>query len=68
MIYLEPHIYADYTKEDWDHFFDKHVSSYYSKGAHMDYAYLRPIAEKAEDQTWQQSKLEKVKAYLMRLL
>ena len=44
------------------------VSGEYCAGAHMDYDYLRPIADKAEDGTWQQSKLEKVKAYLLRLL
>jgi len=44
------------------------VSDEYCQGTHMDYDHLRPIADKAEDNTWQQSKLEQVKAYLLRLL
>ncbi len=63
MLHLRPE-YADRTAGWVRH----RVSEEYCAGAHMDYAILRPIAEKAEDGTWQQSKLEKVKAYLLRLL
>ena len=63
MLFLHPE-YAD-RPEGWIRY---RKSGEYCQGAHMDYDYLRPIADKAEDNTWQQSKLEKVKAYLLRLL
>ena len=63
-LHLHPE-YAERTEKNWIRY---RQSGEYTEGVHMDYAYLRPIAEKAEDGTWQQSKLEKVKAYLLRLL
>ena len=63
VLHLHPE-YAD-RPEGWIRY---NRTEEYFPGAHMDPDYLRPIADKAEDGTWQQSKLEKVKAYLLRLL
>lgn len=64
ILHLHPE-YAARTEKNW---IRHRKSEEYCEGAHMDYDFLRPIAENAEDGTWQQSKLEKVKAYLLRLL
>lgn len=53
------------TEKNWIRY---RKSEEYCEGAHMDYDFLRPIAEKAENNTWQQSTLEKVKDYLLYLL
>ncbi len=57
--------YAERTEKNWIRYRE---SEEYCEGAHMDYGFLRPVAEKAEDGTWQQSKLEKVKNYILHLL
>ena len=66
MVYLEPENYAGCTDTDWNKYYDNTVSSYYSKDAHMDYDRIMPLAQAAEDNKWQDSKLEKVKAYICR--
>ena len=68
MRYLEPERFLNCSDEVWEHYFTKEISSYYSPNAHMDYGVIVPLARKAEDNTWQQSKLEKVKAYLQKQL
>ena len=65
MRYLEPERFAGCSDAVWEHYFTKEISSYYSPYAHMDYGVIVPLARKAEDGTWQQSKLEKVKAYIL---
>ena len=65
MVYLEPHNFAGCTDEAWDKYYDNTVSSYCSKNAHMDYDVILPLAKKAEDGKWQESKLEKVKKYIL---
>ena len=64
---MQLHLHPEYADrpEGWVRY---RKSMEYCKDTHMDYDYLRPIADKAEDGTWQQSKLEKVKAYLQKLL
>lgn len=68
MVYLEPHNYAGCTDTVWNEYYDNTISSYYSKDAHMDYDYIMPLAQMAEDGKWEKSKLEKVKAYILRQL
>ena len=68
MVYLEPHNFAGCNDAAWDKYYNETVSSYYSKGAHMDYDSILPLAQMAEDDKWQESKLEKVKAYILRQL
>lgn len=66
MVYLEPENYAGCTDKVWDEYYDNTVSSYCSKNAHMDYDFILPLAQKAEDGKWQESKLENVKNYILR--
>ena len=68
MRYLEPEQFLNCTDEGWVQYFTQHISDYYSPNAHMDYGVIYPLAQKAADNTWQQSKLEKVKAYLQKQL
>ena len=68
MQYLEPENFANCSDEVWDAYYDNTVSSYYAKNAHMDYDQILPLAQKAENGKWQDSKLETVKAYLLRQL
>ncbi len=68
MVYLEPQNYAVCDDEAWDKYYDNTVSSYYSKNAHMDYDYIMPLVQKAENGKWQESRLAKVKDYILRQL
>lgn len=68
MVYLEPHNFAGCSDAVWDRYYDDTVSSYYSKDAHMDYDRILPLAQKAEDGKWQNSKLDKVKKYILNQL
>lgn len=65
MFCLHPEWIEERTEKNWVRY---RVSDEYCEGVHMDYAVLRPLAEKAEEGTWQESRLEKVKAYLLRQL
>lgn len=68
MVYLEPHNFSGCSDAVWDRYYDDTVSSYYSKDAHMDYDRILPLAQKAEDGKWQNSKLDKVKKYVLNQL
>ena len=68
MVYLQPHNYTNCDDATWDEYYDTTVSAYCSKGAHMDYDQIMPLVQKAEDDKWQESRLEKVKAYILRQL
>ncbi len=65
MRYLEPERFVGCSDAVWEHYFTKEISSYYSKDAHMDYDVIVPLAQKAEEGLWQQSKLDKVKNYIL---
>ncbi len=65
MRYLEPERFVGCSDAVWEHYFTKEISSYYSENAHMDYGVIVPLAQKAEDNCWQQSKLDKVKKYIL---
>lgn len=68
MIYLEPETYGNATKEVWDaYFFSENTEGFFA-GAHMDFNIIVPFSRKAEDGQWKQSKLEKVKEYILRQL
>lgn len=68
MVYLEPHNYANSADAVWDAYYDDTISSYYSKGAHMDYDLIMPLAQDAENGKWQESTMTKVKNYILRQL
>ena len=68
MIYLEPETYQDATEEVWhSYFFSENTDGFFA-GAHMDFNIILPFSRKWEDGTWKQSKLEKVKEYILRQL
>jgi len=68
MIYLEPETYTNATKEVWDaYFFSENTDGFFA-GAHMDFNIIVPFSWKAEEGLWKQSKLEKVKEYILRQL
>ena len=65
MIYLEPERFTDAPQEVWDGYFFSKEPDGYAEGAHMDFGIIVPFSQKAEDGAWKQSKLEKVKAYIL---
>ena len=68
MVYLEPETYTDATQEVWDaYFFSENTDGFFA-GAHMDFNIIVPFSWKAEEGAWKQSKLEKVKEYILRQL
>jgi poly-gamma-glutamate synthesis protein (capsule biosynthesis protein) len=68
MIYLEPERFTDCAQEVWDGYFFSTEPDGYFEGAHMDFNIIVPFSEKWEEGLWKQSKLEKVKAYILRQL
>ncbi len=68
MLYLEPQRFTDAPAEVWrDYFFSTEPDGYF-EGTHMDFSRIVPLSRRAEDGSWRQSRLEKVKAYILRQL
>ena len=65
MIYLEPERFTDCTQEVWDGYFFSEEPDGYFEGAHMDFHIIVPFSKKAEEGKWKESKLEKVKQYIL---
>ena len=68
MIYLEPERFTDCSQEVWDGYFFSEEPDGYFKGAHMDFGIIVPFSKQAEEGLWKQSKLEKVKEYILKQL
>ena len=68
MIYLEPERFTNASKEVWDGYFFSEEPDGFFRGAHMDFNIIVPFSEKAEEGAWKASRLEKVKAYILRQL
>ena len=68
MIYLEPERFTDAPEEVWNGYFFSEEPDGYFKGAHMDFGIIVPFSKKAEEGAWKQSRLEKVKEYILRQL
>ena len=68
MIYLEPERFTNAPQEVWDGYFFSEEPDGYFKGAHMDFSIIVPFSKKADEESWKQSKLEKVKEYILRQL
>ena len=68
MIYLEPERFTNASQEIWGGYFFSEEPDGYVQGNHMDFHIVVPLARKAEDGQWQSSKLEQVKAYMLRQL
>ena len=66
MIYLEPERFTDCTQEVWDGYFFSEEPDGYFKDAHMDFSIIVPFSKKADEGLWKQSKLEKVKEYILK--
>lgn len=68
MIYLEPDRFKDAPQEVWDGYFFSEEPDGYFKGAHMDFGVIVPFSKRAEAGDWKRSRLDKVKAYILRQL
>jgi len=68
MVYLEPARFTDAPQEVWDSYFFSEEPDGFFAGAHMDFNIIVPLAEKAEAGLWKQSKLDKVREYILRQL
>lgn len=66
-IFMDPATYKTYTKEEWEKYFENQTRTYLAHGV-MNFDVVCPLAEKAEEETWKESKLEGVKEYLLSLL
>ncbi len=67
MVFLKPEIYTDATQDVWDDYFRGKPEGFF-EGEHMDFSHLVPLAAKAEDGAWKESRLETVKEYILSLL
>ena len=68
MLYLEPKRFTEAPAEVWrDYFFSTEPDGYF-EGAHMDFSLIVPLSRRAEEGAWRQSRLEQVKAYILRQL
>ena len=68
MIYLEPERFTDAPQEVWDGYFFSTEPDGYFEGHHMDFNIIVPYSKKADTGEWEKSKLEKVKAYILKQL
>ena len=68
MIYLEPERFTDAAEEVWNGYFFSQEPDGYFEGAHMDFSVIVPLARQAENGRWRESKLEKVKKYILKQL
>ena len=68
MVYLEPERFTNCSQDVWDGYFFSEEPDGYFKDAHMDFGVIVPFSRKAEEGAWKQSKLEKVKRYILRQL
>jgi poly-gamma-glutamate synthesis protein (capsule biosynthesis protein) len=66
MIFMEPETYKD--PEAFKAYFAGDTHESYVKGSHLDFAIIVPVAEKAENGQWQNSTLEDVKNYILKLI
>ena len=65
MVFLKPHRFTEFTQKEWDAYFANETSSSYYAGAHQDFKTIVPFSLKAEEGRWKESKLEKVKEYIL---
>ena len=68
MIFMEPKQYKNASAETWKKYFYSREVQGYVEGEHMDFSILLPLAERAEEEKWNESKLDGVKEYLFSLL
>ena len=68
MIYLEPDRFTNAPQTVWDGYFFSTEPDGYFEGAHMDFNVIVPFSKTAEEGAWKYSKLDKVKAYILKQL
>ena len=68
MVYLEPERFTDAPQEVWDGYFFSTEPDGYFEGAHMDFNVIVPYSKQADEGKWKESKLEKVKEYILKQL
>ena len=65
MTYLKPDEFKDATEEKWQEHFKEPLRTGRVPGETLDFYIICPLAEKAEEGKWRQSKLEDVKKYIL---
>ncbi len=63
--FLEPERFENATEKKWIEFLLSPEKEEYVKDEHMDFAIILPLAEKSENGKWKESRLEKVKKYIL---
>ena len=66
--FTESERFMNCSEKEWEQYFFSTEPDGYYPGAHMDLGLVVPFARTAEDGQWQQSKLDKVKVYILRQL
>lgn len=64
-IYLNPKEFQNATEEKWQEHFMQPMRTGRVPGETLDFHIICPLAEKAEENQWQKSNLEEVKAYML---
>lgn len=65
MTYLKPNVFKDATEEKWKEHFAEPLRTGRVPGETLDFYIICPLAEKAEEGAWKQSKLEDIKNYIL---
>ena len=65
MTYLNPARFKNATEEEWAEHFAEPLRTGRVPGETLDFFILCPLAEKADTNEWQKSKLEDVKQYIL---
>ena len=68
MVYLEPDRFTNAPQTVWDEYFFSTEPDGYYEGTHMDFHVIVPFAKTADEGAWKYSKLDKVKAYILKQL
>ncbi len=65
MTYLKPEEFKNATEEKWKAHFSEELRTGRVPGETLDFFILCPLAEKAEEGKWKESKLEDIKKYIL---
>ncbi len=65
MTYLKPEEFKDATEEKWKAHFSEELRTGRVPGETLDFFILCPLAQKAEEGKWKESKLEDIKKYIL---
>ncbi len=68
LAYLEPERFQNAPESVWDAYYNSTEPDGYYEGEHMDFRIIAPFAATAAQGAWKKSRLEKVKAYILRQL